>query len=71
MVSGYDVEIVNEAKMESYMAKFFPRTLAKFDVNNQDEIDITEGHTFMRSPMGRLNELALASDSVADASEGI
>ena len=54
---------VNEAKMESYMAEFFPRTWAKFDVNNQGEIDITEGHTFMRSPMGRLSKLALASDS--------
>jgi hypothetical protein len=46
---------VNEAKMESYMAEFFPRTWAKFDVNNQGEIDITEGHTFMRSLLGRLN----------------
>jgi D-alanine-D-alanine ligase len=29
--------------------------LTKFDVNNQGEIDITEGHTFMRSLLGRLN----------------
>ena len=33
---------VSEAKMESYMAEFFPRTWAKFDINNSGEIDITE-----------------------------
>jgi hypothetical protein len=46
---------VSEAKMESYMAEFFPRTWAKFDLNNTGEIDITESHTFMRSLLGRLN----------------
>jgi len=46
---------VSEAKMESYMAEFFPRTWAKFDINNSGEIDITESHTFMRSLLGRLN----------------
>merc|ERR1711957_431571 len=30
---------VSEAKMESYMAEFFPRTWAKFDLNNSGEID--------------------------------
>jgi len=46
---------VNEAKMESYMAEFFPRAWAKFDVNNQGEIDIIEAHTFMRTLLDRLN----------------
>ena len=46
---------VSEAKMESYMAEFFPRTWAKFDINNAGEIDVTESHTFMRSMLGRLN----------------
>ena len=46
---------VSEAKMEAYMAEFFPRTWAKFDLNNSGEIDITESHTFMRSLLGRLN----------------
>ena len=46
---------VSEAKMESYMSQFFPRTWAKFDINNAGEIDITESHTFMRSLLGRLN----------------
>merc|ERR1712031_79513 len=45
---------VSEAKMEAYMAEFFPRTWAKFDLNNAGEIDIIESHTFMRSLMGRL-----------------
>merc|ERR1712227_524591 len=40
---------VSEAKMETYMAEFFPRTWAKFDINNAGEIDLTESHTFMRS----------------------
>jgi len=31
------------------MAEFFPRTWAKFDMNNTGEIDITESHTFFRS----------------------
>ena len=57
---------VSEAKMESYMAQFFPRTWAKFDVNNQGEIDITEGHTFMRSLLGRLNQFVLAPGSLTD-----
>merc|ERR1719183_2690323 len=51
---------VSEAKMESYMAEFFPRTWAKFDMNNSGEIDITESHTFMRSLMGRLIQFAHA-----------
>ena len=46
---------VSEAKMEAYIAQFFPRTWAKFDLNNQGEIDITESHTFFRSLLGRLN----------------
>jgi len=57
---------VSEAKMESYMAEFFPRTWAKFDVNNQGEIDVTESHTFMRSLMGRLNQFVLAPGSLTD-----
>merc|ERR1711985_16909 len=40
---------VSEAKMETYMAANFPRTWAKFDINNAGEIDLTESHTFMRS----------------------
>ena len=36
---------VSEAKMEAYMAEFFPRAWAKFDMNNTGEIDITESHT--------------------------
>merc|ERR1719453_1421769 len=51
---------LSEAKMESYMGEFFPRTWAKYDLNNQGEIDITESHTFMRSLMGRLNQFVLA-----------
>ena len=46
---------VSEAKMEAYMGEFFPRTWAKFDINNAGEIDITESHTYMRSLLGRLN----------------
>ena len=46
---------VSESKMETYMAEFFPRTWAKFDINNSGEIDVTESHTFMRSLLGRLN----------------
>ena len=57
---------VSEAKMEQYMAEFFPRTWAKFDVNNQGEIDITEAHTFMRSLLGRLNQFVLAPGSLTD-----
>ena len=57
---------VSEAKMESYMAEFFPRTWAKFDVNNSGEIDITESHTFMRSLLGRLNQFVLAPGSLTD-----
>lgn len=57
---------VSEAKMESYMAEFFPRTWAKFDVNNAGEIDITESHTFMRSLLGRLNQFVLAPGSLTD-----
>ena len=57
---------VSEAKMEQYMAEFFPRTWAKFDVNNQGEIDITESHTFMRSLLGRLNQFVLSPGSLTD-----
>ena len=57
---------VNEAKMEQYMAEFFPRTWAKFDMNNSGEIDITESHTFMRSLLGRLNQFVLAPGSLTD-----
>ena len=57
---------VSEAKMEAYMAEFFPRTWAKFDLNNQGEIDITESHTFMRSLLGRLNQFVLAPGSLTD-----
>ena len=57
---------VSEAKMESYMAEFFPRTWAKFDINNSGEIDITEAHTFMRSLLGRLNQFVLAPGSLTD-----
>merc|ERR1712071_94853 len=64
----YAVEVTNEAgsKMEAYMAEFFPRTWAKFDLNNAGEIDITESHTFMRSLMGRLNQFVLAPGSLTD-----
>ena len=57
---------VSEAKMEAYMAEFFPRTWAKFDINNAGEIDITESHTFMRSLLGRLNQFVLAPGSLTD-----
>ena len=57
---------VSEAKMEAYMSEFFPRTWAKFDVNNSGEIDITESHTFMRSLLGRLNQFVLAPGSLTD-----
>jgi hypothetical protein len=57
---------VSEAKMEAYMAEFFPRTWAKFDMNNTGEIDITESHTFMRSLLGRLNQFVLAPGSLTD-----
>ena len=57
---------VNEAKMEAYMAEFFPRTWAKFDINNAGEIDVTESHTFMRSLLGRLNQFVLAPGSLTD-----
>jgi hypothetical protein len=57
---------VSEAKMESYIAEFFPRTWAKFDVNNSGEVDITESHTFMRSLLGRLNQFVLAPGSLTD-----
>merc|ERR1712070_74312 len=59
---------VSEAKMEAYMAEFFPRTWAKFDMNNAGEIDITESHTFFRSLMGRLNQFVLAPGSLTDIS---
>ena len=59
---------VSEAKMETYMAEFFPRTWAKFDINNSGEIDITESHTFMRSLLGRLNQFVLAPGSLTDIS---
>jgi hypothetical protein len=59
---------VSEAKMESYMGQFFPRTWAKFDINNTGEIDITESHTFMRSLLGRLNQFVLAPGSLTDIS---
>merc|ERR1719503_345876 len=57
---------VSEAKMESYMSEFFPRTWAKFDINNSGEIDITESHTFMRSLLGRLHQFVLAPGSLTD-----
>merc|ERR1719359_1598187 len=57
---------VSEAKMEAYMGEFFPRTWAKFDINNSGEIDITESHTFMRSLLGRLNQFVLAPGSLTD-----
>ena len=57
---------VSEAKMEAYMAEFFPRTWAKFDLNNTGEIDITESHTFMRALLGRLNQFVLAPGSLTD-----
>ena len=57
---------VSEAKMESYMGEFFPRTWNKFDINNSGEIDITESHTFMRSLLGRLNQFVLAPGSLTD-----
>jgi hypothetical protein len=40
---------VSEAKMESYVSEFFPRTWAKFDVNNSGEIDITELYSAVKS----------------------
>ena len=57
---------VSEAKMEAYMGQFFPRTWAKFDINNSGEIDISESHTFMRSLLGRLNQFVLAPGSLTD-----
>merc|ERR1719217_403385 len=57
---------VSEAKMETYMAEMFPRTWAKFDINNSGEIDLTESHTFMRSLLGRLNQFVLAPGSLTD-----
>jgi hypothetical protein len=54
--------------MEAYMAEFFPRTWAKFDMNNSGEIDITESHTFFRSLLGRLNQFVLAPGSLTDIS---
>ena len=57
---------VSEAKMEAYMSEFFPRTWAKFDMNNAGEIDVTESHTFMRSLLGRLNQFVLAPGSLTD-----
>ena len=57
---------VSESKMEAYMAEFFPRTWAKFDINNAGEIDVTESHTFMRSLLGRLNQFVLAPGSLTD-----
>merc|ERR1711935_449179 len=59
---------VSEAKMETYMASMFPRTWAKFDINNAGEIDVTESHTFMRSLLGRLNQFVLAPGSLTDIS---
>merc|ERR1711881_399233 len=57
---------LSEAKMESYMGEFYPRTWAKFDLNDSGEIDITESHTFMRSLLGRLNQFVLAPGSLTD-----
>ena len=57
---------VSETKMETYMASMFPRTWAKFDINNSGEIDVTESHTFMRSLLGRLNQFVLAPGSLTD-----
>ena len=52
--------------MESYMGEMFPRTWAKYDLNNEGEIALTESHTFMRSLMGRLNQFVLAPGSLTD-----
>jgi hypothetical protein len=57
---------VSETKMELFMAEMFPRTWAKFDINNSGEIDVTESHTFMRSLLGRLNQFVLAPGSLTD-----
>ena len=57
---------LSEAKMESYMGEFYPRTWAKYDLNNAGEIDLTESHTFMRSLLGRLNQFVLAPGSLTD-----
>merc|ERR1712010_360899 len=57
---------LSEAKMESYMGEFYPRTWAKFDLNDSGEIDITGSHTFMRSLLGRLNQFVLAPGSLTD-----
>ena len=57
---------LSEAKMETYMGEFYPRTWAKFDLNNAGEIDLTESHTFMRSLLGRLNQFVLAPGSLTD-----
>merc|ERR1712093_185598 len=57
---------LSEAKMESYMGEFYPRTWAKFDLNDSGEIDITESHTFMRALLGRLNQFVLAPGSLTD-----
>merc|ERR1711935_1185470 len=57
---------LSEAKMETYMGEFFPRTWAKFDLNDAGEIDITKSHTFMRSLLGRLNQFVLAPGSLTD-----
>merc|ERR1719215_786007 len=57
---------LSEAKMETYMGEFFPRTWAKFDLNDAGEIDVTESHTFMRSLLGRLNQFVLAPGSLTD-----
>ena len=57
---------LGESKMEAYMAEFFPRTWAKYDINNSGEIDVTEAHTFMRALLGRLNQFVLAPGSLTD-----
>jgi hypothetical protein len=57
---------VSESKMETFMAEMFPRSWAKFDINNAGEIDLTESHTFMRSLLGRLNQFVLAPGSLTD-----
>merc|ERR1711985_8107 len=63
-----EILLVSKQVSEAYMAEFFPRTWAKFDINNSGEIDITESHTFMRSLLGRLNQFVLAPGSLTDIS---
>ena len=72
--SGVILEATHKLKgsqVPGYIKANFEKTWERFDINADGFIKAEETHTFMRSPMGRLSELALASDSVADASEGV